>query len=78
MCYITRMSKVITLRDANQSFARRIRDVEGGESFGWGPSAGLHALPACQRVPAVQRHTRASSAIGNDAFHVVEAEPDSF
>jgi prevent-host-death family protein len=27
------MSKVITLREANQSFARRIRDVEAGTEY---------------------------------------------
>ena len=27
------MSTIITLREANQSFARRVREVEGGEEF---------------------------------------------
>ena len=27
------MSKTISLREANQSFARRVRDVESGEEF---------------------------------------------
>jgi hypothetical protein len=27
------MAKTLTLRDANQQFARRIREVEGGEEF---------------------------------------------
>jgi prevent-host-death family protein len=33
MCYITRMTKTVTLRDANQQFARCIREVEAGEEF---------------------------------------------
>ena len=28
-----RMTKTVTLREANQSFARCIREVEGGEEF---------------------------------------------
>lgn len=33
MCYILHMTKTLTLRDANQSFARCIREVEAGEEF---------------------------------------------
>jgi prevent-host-death family protein len=33
MCYIMRMTKTVTLRDANQQFARCIREVEAGEEF---------------------------------------------
>jgi prevent-host-death family protein len=33
MCYITRMTKTVTLRDANQQFARCIPEVEAGEEF---------------------------------------------
>lgn len=33
MCYIGRMTKVVTLREANQSFARCVRAVEAGEEF---------------------------------------------
>ena len=33
MCYIMRMAKTVTLRDANQQFARCIREVEAGEEF---------------------------------------------
>lgn len=33
MCYNFAMTRTLTLRDANQSFARCIRDVEAGEDF---------------------------------------------
>jgi prevent-host-death family protein len=33
MCYVMRMTKTVTLRDANQQFARCIREVEAGEEF---------------------------------------------
>jgi prevent-host-death family protein len=33
MCYIVYMAKTVTLRDANQQFARCIREVEAGEEF---------------------------------------------
>jgi prevent-host-death family protein len=33
MCCIMRMTKTVTLRDANQQFARCIREVEAGEEF---------------------------------------------
>ncbi|WP_428536990.1 type II toxin-antitoxin system Phd/YefM family antitoxin [Rhodopila sp.] len=33
MCYILRMTKTMTLRDANQSFSHCIRAVESGEDF---------------------------------------------
>jgi antitoxin (DNA-binding transcriptional repressor) of toxin-antitoxin stability system len=33
MCYIVRMTKTVTLRDANQQFARCICEVEAGEEF---------------------------------------------
>ncbi len=32
-CYITPMSKIITLREANQGFSRYMREVEAGEEF---------------------------------------------
>jgi prevent-host-death family protein len=33
MCYMVPMAKTVTLRDANQQFARCIREVEAGEEF---------------------------------------------
>ena len=33
MCYMVRMAKTVSLRDANQQFARCIREVEAGEEF---------------------------------------------
>jgi prevent-host-death family protein len=33
MCYIQLMTKTVTLRDANQTFARCVRAVEAGEEF---------------------------------------------
>jgi prevent-host-death family protein len=33
MCYISPMSKTITLREANQTLARCIRAVESGQEF---------------------------------------------
>ena len=33
MRYIEGMTKTLTLREANQSFSRCIREVEGGEEF---------------------------------------------
>ncbi len=33
LCYPERMTKTVTLRDANQQFARHIREVEAGEDF---------------------------------------------
>jgi prevent-host-death family protein len=33
MCYMVGVMKTLTLRDANQTFARCIRDVEAGEEI---------------------------------------------
>jgi prevent-host-death family protein len=33
MCYMGPMTKIVSLRDANQRFARCIREVEAGEDF---------------------------------------------
>jgi prevent-host-death family protein len=33
MCYLSLMTKTITLREANQAFARCVRDVEAGTEY---------------------------------------------
>jgi prevent-host-death family protein len=48
MCYITPMTKTISLRDANQGFARCVRAVEGGEEF----VITRNGVPVARLVPA--------------------------
>jgi prevent-host-death family protein len=48
---LTHMSKIVTLREANQSFARCIRAVEAGEEF----FITRNGTPVARLVPASRR-----------------------
>lgn len=68
MSYIFAMTKTITLRDANQTFARCIRAVEAGEEFvitrngeavaKLVPIAGRRVLTAAQQAARVRARRR--------------------
>jgi len=53
MCYIVGGMKTISLRDANQSFARCVRAVEAGEEF----TITRNGVPVARLVPASARRT---------------------
>ena len=51
MCYLTMMTKTITLREANQAFARCVRDVEAGTEY----VITRNGHPVARLVPATGR-----------------------